>query len=55
MNTRTLLALFFACLSLISLLSVKPNWDTAESQLGHNPPGISEVGLRTKMGQYARR
>ena len=54
MNTRTLLALLFACLSLISLLRVNPNWDTSESQLGHYPPGISEVGLRTKMEQYAR-
>ncbi len=51
MNTSTLLALFFVCLSLISLLSVKPNWDTSELQLGHNPPRISEVVLRSKMGR----
>jgi hypothetical protein len=49
MNTSTLLALFFACLSLISLLSANPNWDISEPQLGHTPPRISEVGLRSKM------
>jgi len=49
MNTSTLLAMVFVCLSLISLLWVNPNWDTSESELGHNPPRISEVGLRSKM------
>ena len=49
MNTSTQLALFFVCLSLISLLWVNPTWDTSESQLGDNPPRISEVGLRSKM------
>ena len=49
MNTRTLLALGFVCLSLISLLSVKRTWDTSESLLGDNPSRISEMALRNKM------
>ena len=47
--SSTLLALVFVFLSLISLLSVKPNWNTSELQLGDNPSRISEVGLRSRM------
>ncbi len=47
--TSTLLALLFVFLSLISLLSVSPTWDTSSSQLADNPLRISEVGLRITM------
>ena len=47
--SSTLLALVFVFLSLISLLSVNPTWDTPASQLGDNPSRISEVGLRITM------
>jgi hypothetical protein len=49
MNTSAILALVFVLLSLISLLSVSPTWDTSVSQLSDNPSRISEAGLRTKM------
>jgi hypothetical protein len=47
--SSTLLALVFVFLSLISLLSVNPTWDTSASPLGDNPSRISEVGLRITM------
>jgi hypothetical protein len=47
--SSTLLALVFVFLSLISLLSVNPTWDTSSSQLADNPSRISEVGLRITM------
>lgn len=42
----TLLALAFACFSLISLISVNRDWDSSLVQLAAGESKVSELGLR---------
>jgi hypothetical protein len=42
----TLLALAFACFSLISLISINRDWDSALVQLTAGESKLSELGLR---------
>ena len=44
-----LLALAFVCFSLISLLSVNPDWDHHFSPVKIDDARLSELGLRFKM------
>src|SRR5512135_3483183 len=47
----TLLALVFVFFSLLSLMSVHPNWDSSMVQLDDSEARVSELGLRFAMGR----
>jgi hypothetical protein len=44
--SATLLALGFVIFTLVSLLSVKPTWDSERLALSDDGPKVSEIGLR---------
>ena len=47
--STTLLALAFACFSLISLISVNRDWESSLVQSPVNETKVSELGLRFNM------
>ena len=44
-----LVALAFTILSLLTLLTVKPSWESSRSAVAIDEASVSEVGLRVQM------